>query len=252
MPLSPESKHDALIEKLNHLMGVGHSNDFELKRLEREAVALAKTDAYASFVTQGILACYKNDIDSARSFHKKSLQLRDDATTKLQYASTLSNLGQFSEALEIFEGIYKKEKDNLHLINYMIDCTISCFKFHRALELLNDWKKLKPKELHKEDQLVRNIVGLMEELDLTDEDTWCAQNAYSSVVERGCRVRGRKIVIREEDGFKWLDIDFLVPATADDVFEKNYSFAEKIVECAAPSNILEHLVFRFSVYTYAD
>lgn len=251
MPSSPKLKYDDLIDRLNDIVRDGSANDFELRRIESEVFSLAKTDAHSSFILRGILACFRNDIEGARRFHKKSLLLRDDAMTKLQYASSLCNLGQFLEAIKIFEGIYKTEKDNLTLIEHFIDATISSFKYRRALSLLNDWKKLKPNEQHRDDQLVRNVVNLMDELHITDEDVMYVQTAYSSVVEEGCKIRGRKIMIREEEGFKWLDVEYLVPTTVDDILEKNYAFAKEITGIAT-SNILERLVFRFSVYSYAN
>lgn len=249
MTISPELKFDALVGKLNKIVDSDNPNVFVMKQLEKDAQVLAKTDAHASFIAQGIISCIKNDAAGVRKYHEKSLRLRNDIFTKLQYAYSLTNVSQYVDALNIFEEVFKIEKDDLVVLGRMIDDAVYTLSFFRARELINIWEKMHHNGSHDDSEMVNDVIDFLERFDITDQDMIFAQRALSKVLEKGYRTKARKFTIMNDEEYNWLDIDLTVKGDANEIFKLNCDMADEMIENDASSKVLERTVVRFSEFT---
>lgn len=249
MEANPETKFSALVNKINELLPPQTLNEFVLQKLKREAKTLLSIDASSSYIAQGMISCLETDVESLNIFYSKALKLADNDDVRQNYGSSLNNVGFYSEALTQYEIAYQTVKDDLSLVKTLLESAISSFHFKRANELFHDVIRMQPES--ENDYVAQHAYQMMKKFDISDDDTLPVRIAYSKVIEKGYRIWGAEIMLCEEDGFEWLDMDFKVSAPLDTVVEMNFNFADLIVE-DAEEGVLNHLVVRFSEHRHVD
>ena len=99
---SPAAKSKEVFEALEAMESAAHLNEFEVKKLEREAETLVKADAESGYTVLGVIAAMRGDTDGAHAYHKMVLKLTgESANTLYNYATSLAKLGEHTKALGI-------------------------------------------------------------------------------------------------------------------------------------------------------
>ncbi len=120
----PQTKYLEIVKKLNKMLFSGETNEFELKRLKKEAENIKRTSPARSFTLLGMVACLEKDIDQMHSHHKNALHYSGDGQTYLQnYAVSLNALGIVDKAHEYALEAYEKEPDDPIVIGLLAQIT---------------------------------------------------------------------------------------------------------------------------------
>lgn len=97
----PERKHNELLEQLDTLLY--EPNEFTLRRIEREANALIKSDAAYAYMVLGVVASLRPDLAKIDEFFNKALALSNDPVIRGNYVVSLGRVGRYADALKIID-----------------------------------------------------------------------------------------------------------------------------------------------------
>lgn len=116
---SAVSKFTELVRSLNDmLMDRGRINEFNLKRIEKDARQLP--EVHNRFVIYGMISCLRNDIEDMHHHHKNAIRLMPSSLeVKLQYYVSLRSLNLNEEAYELCKAMYEQSPET-HFVLYNI------------------------------------------------------------------------------------------------------------------------------------
>jgi len=137
----PQTKYLEIVEKLNKMLFSGEANEFELKRLKKEAENIKRTSPARSFTLLGMIACLEKDVDHMHSHHKNALHYSGDNQTYLQnYAVSLNALGIVDKAHEYALEAHQKDPKDHNVIGLLAKITNKLDmedEFQRYIKLFN-------------------------------------------------------------------------------------------------------------------
>lgn len=183
MPNNPnlELKANDLVEQINAFRGRGKVTQVQLARLKREARALLKADAHGAYVVLGALAALEKNDREMREQHERAIRLNpDDEWARINYATSLRNLGFVAEALSQVHKLFIDQPDNLGALEHAIAYAVGAGNIHLAQELIQEWRIRKPGEKHFLEDLCSEYTRSLESHEVSDE---MAQEFVSAALE---------------------------------------------------------------------
>lgn len=115
------TKYIELVDSLNMMLNNRTLiNEFELKRIEKEASSLPEIES--RYVVLGMIACLKNDIDGMHRYHKNAIRLSpSNPDVKIQYYVSLRSLELYQEAYDLcFEMYQKNPHDSVAIVELLV------------------------------------------------------------------------------------------------------------------------------------
>lgn len=133
-----------LVDRLNKLLAEPGLNEVELRRIRRDAEPLRTVDPSAYYDVFGACAGVAGDLPEARSqFEASAAKGVDDADTWLNYAKTMSILGQSTEVGSILARGLKRFPDTPRLVREALPIAIDAGFISLANDLVGMMRKLK-------------------------------------------------------------------------------------------------------------
>ncbi len=135
----PQPKTNEITEQLNFELTKPRSDEFTLKRLEREIrVLLNSADAETrmnALVLRGALAAAQFDAETARQWYEKALNAYAHAPdVYCTYVGMLMSLGYMSDALAVVEKGLEANPSDASLLLQAVRATASAFQFEKFEE----------------------------------------------------------------------------------------------------------------------
>lgn len=246
MSPEPKPKGKELIEKINKLTPQDRKNTILIKRLKNEAEALKRTDAFRAYRILGMLSCIEGEIPSMHSYHTKALSLEpNNYNANYDYAVSLFNIGQFSEAI----GYAKKVKDAnpISILEFLIESSGVAGHFSDSMKWIGEWKKINPNKKHRVEELTKQIISLMKENKTLSKDVDRLQKlAHSILLENNMHITKKRMEILEDEESKWLSYMILMDEPVSEIVDLNEELAERLAEENLPSNLTSNVVIMYS------
>ena len=242
----PETKASELVDRLNELRKSGERNEVVLAGIKRDAKALARSDAYHANIILGMVACMERDVDKTIEYHSNALDISDDAYANSQFSTSLNNLYQHDMSLRYAEKAYRYAPDDLRVLWLYITTAYYAFRFRKACELLNDWKRRAPDEPYPDAVIIENAARFVAGRGLSDDETAEIGKAFSQVmIEPRVEVTTTKTTVLSDESSSWLDRLYHIHGTVDDAVDLNFALADHVAETASP-NAMQAIVARFT------
>lgn len=160
---TPATKAAELLASLASLAEEAEPNDFELKRLEREAEKLLKIDAGAGYTALGAAASLRGDVEGVHARHRAALQLSGDSPETLRnYAASLSELGEFTKALEVARRAYSRAPADPQVFASVVTASLYAGHFREAYDLVNKWNGTHPDRPYLPDSPVEGLLSAVD------------------------------------------------------------------------------------------
>ena len=167
---APATKAAELIAALAALAAEAEPNDFELKRLEREAEKLLKIDAVAGYTALGAVASLRGDIEGVHSRHRAALQLSGNSPQTLHnYGASLAKLGEFTEALEVARRAHSRAPADPQMFGGVVTASLYAGHFREACDLVNEWNGANPERPYAPDSPVEALLSAVDREVFTEE-----------------------------------------------------------------------------------
>lgn len=99
----PAKKHNELLDQLDKLSC--EPNEFTLRRIEREANLLLKSDAAYAYMVLGVIASFRSGSVKMDEFFTKALALNNDSAIVANYVIALGRVGRYEEALDKIDAL---------------------------------------------------------------------------------------------------------------------------------------------------
>jgi tetratricopeptide (TPR) repeat protein len=245
--LTPKSKTDDLIDKLNALLPDGKIPDeFTLQLLKREARALQKHDAASAYRILGMIAGAEGKKDELEKHHETALKLGvPPSIGKLNFVTSLMNGGFYSAALEYARRVFCAETDPT-AIEKLIELNALCLRFEGALKYTEQLIELGG-EMNGSYSLLhfQRIVSLLREYTLRDVDlAKIGEIADALVQEKQIRSWGKSSYLCSEGGVDWLGVEHEVTCQPSTVIDMNFELADRLIE-SCDSAALNVVSYRF-------
>jgi tetratricopeptide (TPR) repeat protein len=242
----PKTAGDALIERVNHLLENNERNEFILRSVKKEAEALTKSDAFQAYLVLGMIACLERNLETVRDFHSRALKIHDNFIANINYATSLSNLGAYSEAISYYEKAVRQQPENIKALDDFIDAEFNALHFLSAKKLLEKWKKLIPEKKHRHEILIDKVLTTFNKKAISDEEAGNLHGIATDIIYRNKATHaGNTILVLEEDNAEWVDYEILVKKDVAAVVEMNCSLADRAAEKISPK-VLSSIVIRYS------
>ena len=133
-----------------------------MRRVERDAKALMKTDAAGALVALGAVAALQGRVDEVRDRFAAALQLEDDSQTQFNYSVALSLVQQHEAALEVVSAALARFPDDLRLLNQAILTALRSARFRIARDWCDRWEALSPDQAHPHSESVRRLAAAVD------------------------------------------------------------------------------------------
>lgn len=179
----PQPKTNTLIEQLNSLLEQEEPNLFVLNTIKTEAEKLKKTDSLMASVVLGMVACIQRDIPVMRYNHLNALRLSpSNPLANFNFAQSLHNTGFFSEAIKLYTAAHNLDRENLFFLERAAKNMFFAGRLRQTKQLLEEWSKLKPGEVHPRKILVERIHRLLDESEISDDIVESLQDTAMSLL----------------------------------------------------------------------
>ena len=229
---SPAAKSKEVFDALGAMEIATHLNEFEVKKLEREAKRLVKADAESGYTALGVIAALRGDADTAHACHEKALKLSGgSAETLHNYSTSLAKLGEYTRALEIARRAHTCNPADPAMLHRAIAASIFTGNFREACELGRKWNESDPKYRHAPDPVVDAICGATERGIFTEERLQEVLGIAHEVL-RSSKVRTLGVEVQDDehepDSFLY---EFFVFASPEEVEVLNEELDARILNC---------------------
>ena len=229
---SPAAKSKEVFEALEAMESATHLNEFEVKKLEREAERLVKADAESGYTVLGVIAAMRGDADGAHAYHKMVLKLTgESANTLYNYATSLAKLGEHAKALEFSRRAYARNPADPTMLHRAIAASIFTGNFREASDLGREWNESDPKYRHAPDPVVDAICSATEREIFTEERLQEVLGIAHEVL-RSSKMRALGVEIQDDehepDSFLY---EFFVFASPDEAEVLNAKLDARILDC---------------------
>uniref|UniRef100_A0A7C4AGV2 Uncharacterized protein n=1 Tax=Fundidesulfovibrio putealis TaxID=270496 RepID=A0A7C4AGV2_9BACT len=135
-----------LIDRLNEIAGAAGINEFIVRRVEREALALRHADPAGASIVLGAAACLKGDLQTMHSHHRKAISLGGGAYAQFQYAISLGRVGLLAESLAHAEQGHELDPLYAEGIELVIGAALALGLKSRAKDYAARWARLHPEK----------------------------------------------------------------------------------------------------------
>ena len=156
LPSQPATQADELLDRLVVVKRQPVLDEVELRRIERSARKLMRTDAVAAHGVLGGIAALRGEPDAVHNHFRVALQQAQSATVRLNYAVSLALLDLHGEALEVTTAALEHYPDDLDLLGHAIQSALQFASFGTARDLVDRWDVLVPTRPHPSAQLVQH------------------------------------------------------------------------------------------------
>lgn len=246
MSSQPLPKGEELIEKINKLTPQDWKNAILIKGLKNEAEALKRVDAFRAYRILGMLACIEGEVPDMHSNHVKAISLEpNNFYANYDYAVSLFNIGQFSEAIGYAEKV--KDADPIIILEFLIESSGVAGHFKDSMKWISEWKKINPNKKHRVEDLTKQTISLMKENETSSEDVERLQKlAHSLLLENNMHITKKRIEVLEDEESRWLSYMILLDEPVSEIVDLNEELAERMAEENLPSNLTSNVVIMYS------
>lgn len=254
----PKLKTDVLLKEINSYLDREEKPDeFTVRRWQREAESLSKSDPVGKMMLFGILAAIQNDIAAMRANFERALAVSPgNEYVLLNYAVSLKKTGFLREAAEKICPLSMARPDNLDYLNLAIDVTITSGMISQSIELVKIWEKLNPGDDYPHKEILERLNLLMNRHNITDgilEQVIAIP--YTILHKYGICFRSRMdaLDVRNDDGDEWLDYEITLPSGLSDekIFELDEALINAYSDSDLPAEVLQYFSPIFSTAGYA-
>lgn len=220
---SPVTKAADLIRSLAELARETEPNEFELKRLEREAEQLLKVDAVAGHTALGAAASLRGNTSEVHYRHRLAAKLSgESAETLHNYVASLTKLGEFTDALEIARRAYSRAPADPDVLDGLVAASVFTGHFREAYELVSEWNAANPERPFVPDSSVEAVLSAVDR-DVFTEERIREILAIAHAVLRASKIRTRRVEVHadehESDSFLFECFVMASPEKAEDLNE---------------------------------
>jgi hypothetical protein len=116
---SPKSKHDEIIQELNHISDQidRRPHIFKLNGFKKDAKRMIQREPDLAYTILGIIACLEDDITLMHKYHKNAIQCSgESAHTLSQYSASLAGQELSEQAYEYACKAYEKARDDKDIL----------------------------------------------------------------------------------------------------------------------------------------
>jgi len=241
MPAQPADLARQLFDRLVRVadQGVqGIPDELEMRRLERDAKALLKTDPGKAHQLLGGIAAIRWDIDGMHSHHLAALKHAGKASTYRNYATSLQLVGLFQEAAKYLEIACERQPENLAYLRTASTFALWAGSPHKALELELQLQKRDPDHslADRPVAIIKKLLALMERQGISEADLQAAMGlTFDFLRNRKERFTHVSLTPDEDQDAAFFTIHVDLPAkevvTAD--AELGRRFAEQMPELSS-------------------
>lgn len=217
-----------LITKINEIQNRSHqANDLEFQLLKRQAHSLKSQDARWAYSILGMIAALEGNPEEMRENHHKALKLAPhDSFIKINYNSSLHNMGFFSEALQQSKSILQTTPKDPYMLNLVIDNAVGACRFKEAfyyLQQIQENRATSPKS-----KTIQVGVQLFQKYALEDDEAENLQKmVYDLLHSKGIYFLCPRIRAFEYDNISYsIRIDLPVSEIGDLNFELADRFSQ--------------------------
>lgn len=115
--MQPELVTKELVNAIEEWRSAGQYDDLALQRIEKQATELKSKEPASAYMLLGMIYCLKDDPDSMRTNHERSLTvLPDDNVLLANYATSLGTMGFYREACDTMNRALDQDPSNTELI----------------------------------------------------------------------------------------------------------------------------------------
>ncbi len=201
MPAEPAAKADELWNRLAAVMGQPVPDEKELRRIERGASRLMRSDAASADGLLGFAAALRGHADAVRDHFRIVLQQDASADAWLNYAVSLALVELHGEALEIATTAFDHYPDDLRLLERAITSALEFADFTTGRDLVDRWSTLLPAQPHPLAQVSRQLAAAIEAGAFGEAGVRAVLQIVSES-QREERVRACKTAITADE-FRW-------------------------------------------------
>jgi hypothetical protein len=142
-----KDKYSDVFERLNFLQALYLVDQFELKRLKREAETFKAnaSDRGVGYFLLGALCSLEFDLEGTKSNFQASLATIDQdklTATLINQATVLQNIYQFKDSADIYLDLHNLYRDDTHLLRHAIVASVKTLYLDKWDELMVDAQKL--------------------------------------------------------------------------------------------------------------
>ncbi|WP_308922804.1 hypothetical protein [Janthinobacterium sp. J1-1] len=230
MSAQPLTKTNELIDSLNVLRSTGcyaDPNTFAWRQLKRDCEKLLAVDAASGWAVMGMLYATTGDIAEVNACFNRALKLSRELTFLLNWCSSLSALGCYTQALDILVEVLQPENGEFKT-GVLTGMEIGAFK------MINDQLK-RAREMGLDisampEGLISEAAAIMESAGLSDKDVVSHMEAAGAVLRahKAFDVLAGDIVTSNiAGGLTGITMVLRVVGTPSEVFQLNKALARK-------------------------
>ena len=234
-PLAAD-KYNDLVESLNAMRkNTSLVNEFELKRIERDANNLSSVEK--RYVVLGMIACIRNDMDNMHYCHKNAIRLSQDINIKWQYYVSLCSAGLYQEAFDLCMGMKA---------DYPMDESV-------VIELMLMSGKLGNDDAYQ--KYLAEYEGMLTSDELKSEETqrvlFIYRHRLLDAVNNACRLAGesfssiKHLDLSFDQDDNCMAIDLVVDSDVDQFLDEYSKYTYKLIE-TVPVDKLEYMYLNYS------
>ncbi len=226
----PASKAGTLVQRLAALADQAILDEFEMRRLEREAQALMRADPAGAHTLLGGLAALRGKGDDSRHHHRNALAIGDSFETRYNFCVSLSLLDEPEDAFEIASELVEKFRDHLEVLEQAIKLALECAHFRRASELCSRWETLAPDRPNSWSESTRHLSAAVDSGTFQEGSVREVLRVLNAVQRaEGVRTSSTRVMAVGADGHSFL-YERSVRATPPTASAMNERFADRIVQ----------------------
>jgi len=231
MTKKPKKASSSLVDKLNLFYYENRTpTQFEIVGIKREAELLKKVDAFSSYIVLGMLACFEHDPDSMRKNHEIAINMYPtDFHANANYATSLSNMGFYSDALPYYKTAYGTAPDDPKLLRHIIECMGQACRFFEASKMIGEYYTLVKDEPLAFEFEITHAVKILQEAELSDTVTNNFLDvATNTMHQQGIHYLQSHISIVADGQRIYIDYELRVEATPEMIVDLNIALVNAL------------------------
>ena len=248
MPVKAKTKASELFKLLNVLFLGEDRDEFTLRKIKKETEALRSSDAFAAYILLGGLASLEHDVEGMRRNHSKAIKIRpDDPDANINYASSLKNLGFYTEARKFAERAYLADQTYLRTLNDLIEMCWASGRVREAMKWLRRWKLEEHGKANDTREATIRATELLDENGVSDDEVERLVQLKLSVLHKEKIYPSRSIgVPMEDEESRWLNYLVEVRLSPKEVVELNFKAADKLAKSDIPTSVTNSVIVTFT------
>lgn len=140
---TPLPEHSDLIQMIKDRLAESPLTEFDFCRFEHEAEKIKKLKPEIAFSALGVLACIRNDEETCRSYHEKSLCAAPlSSLMRHNFAVSLFRFGKLEEAAKMAELAVRMDRRDIRPAKVWVDVAYHLGDAFMIEEALKHWRKI--------------------------------------------------------------------------------------------------------------